>query len=287
MSDNNPNESLDSADSILERINERKQSFGDEFYEKNSDVFEKPKQVKEGLSKVEKTYEAVDKKEKVSNKQKEKKRFRVSFSFILKLFLFLMLISTITLAVAFQIFVMKSEEPGKELFEELRIKKDKGDLYKDNKDLFGWISIDLTPIDYPVVYRKNDNHHYLFRDIYDNYNANGMLIVDKKSAVDEPTGCILIHGHNMKSGMMFGSLKRFLDDGYRQDHNIITFETKDESRDYRIIDVYTSKVDFKQGLNFNYYEFEKIPDSEGRLLVLATCDYSLKNHLVIVAKLNE
>lgn len=287
MNEKKSNESFESADSILERINARKQSFGDDFYENNSDLFEKPKQEIKNSSKTEKTNKSVIDKGTENKKRSKVRRFSFSFSFFLKSFLFLFIIFIVVFAIGFQVFIIKSEEPGKQLFENLRVEKDKGNLYEINKDIYGWLSIDLTPIDYPVVYRKNDNHNYLYKDVYGNYNANGMLIMDKKSSADESTGCILIHGHDMRSGMMFGSLKRFQDDGYRQDHSIITFETVDESRNYRIIDVYTSKVDFRQGLNFNYYDYEKIPDSEGRLLVLATCDYSLKNHIVIVAKLDE
>ena len=85
-------------------------------------------------------------------------------------------------------------------------------LKKKNSDLSGWLRINGTSIDYPVMYTEGDNDYYLEHDFFKNPDRNGLLVLDKRCSGDLSGNHILIHGHNMKSGAIFGSLKDYKDE---------------------------------------------------------------------------
>lgn len=141
------------------------------------------------------------------------------------------------------------------------------ELYELNSDLIGWLSIDGTSIDYPVMQTMEDECYYLRLDFYGEPNQNGCLILDTDSSVGTgtkvcdyangaaPSTNLIIHGHTMKSGEMFGNLKLYADEEYGREHNIICFDSLYEEREYELIAVFYSQVYYESDNVFKYYKF--------------------------------
>ena len=90
---------------------------------------------------------------------------------------------------------------------------DFGSLLAVNPDTVAWLRLEGTGIDHPVV-QGRDNFEYLNKDFEGNDYAGGCLFLDEKCRRDMSGGYIIIHGHNMEGGAMFGSLGRFLDEDF-------------------------------------------------------------------------
>ena len=145
---------------------------------------------------------------------------------------------------------------------------DMEELYAKNNDFIGWLKIDDTNIDYPVMQSMYDEEYYLNRDFNKNYSMNGCLIMDTDSQVGtgtlandykdgtKPCTNLIIHGHNMKNGDMFGNLDKYRDQAYCETHSRIRFSTLYEDREYEVISVFLSQVFLKTQTDvFKYYKF--------------------------------
>jgi len=140
-------------------------------------------------------------------------------------------------------------------------------LYEINPDLIGWLKIDDTLIDYPVVQTPEDEEEYLNLDFYHEPNSNGTLIMDTDSIVGVgtaemeyvdgviPSTNLIIHGHTMKSGEMFGNLIYYQNEEYGREHSIIYFDSLYEHRAYELIAVFYSQVYYAYEDVFKYYKF--------------------------------
>lgn len=117
------------------------------------------------------------------------------------------------------------------------------ELYEMNQDMVGWLTIDGTVIDYPVMQTMEDEGYYLDIDFYGQPNQNGCLIMDTDSQVgtgtlawdytdgEAPSTNLIIHGHTMKSGEMFGNLMKYENETYGKEHRIIKFDSLYEERE--------------------------------------------------------
>ena len=85
-------------------------------------------------------------------------------------------------------------------------------IVAQHSDFAGWITIDGTKIDYPVMLTPNDGDYYLKRNVNGEDDINGTLFMDPRTDLVQRSTNIIIYGHNMKSGAMFGSLKKYLDE---------------------------------------------------------------------------
>lgn len=86
-----------------------------------------------------------------------------------------------------------------------------GELQKINPDIVAWIRIDGLGIDYPVV-QGEDNEHYLYYTFRGEANVAGSIFLDYRNKADFSDSKIILYGHNMKNGSMFGSLKKYQDE---------------------------------------------------------------------------
>ena len=178
-------------------------------------------------------------------------------------------------------------------------------LYEENKDIVGWLKIDNTTINYPIIQNINDPNYYLRRDFYKNYSSYGTPYMAKQCNLNSDN--IVIYGHHMKNNKMFGELEKYKSKDFYNNHKIITFTTLEKEYSYEIFAVFKTTVYTKN--TFRYYEninFEnkkmyndfinkckdkslyqtgiEIKDKE-KLITLSTCEYSNKNsRLVIVAR---
>ena len=181
-------------------------------------------------------------------------------------------------------------------------------IYSKNKKLIGWIKIDDTLIDYPVMQTVN-NEYYLDHNFNQEKDKNGCIFMDYQCDVIKGCDNIILYGHHMKSGKMFGTLNKYSKQSYYEEHPTIKFDTIYEKGEYQIMYVFRSKVYSEEDVNFKYYQFinagsEKefnsylnemaalslydtgVTASYGdRLLTLSTCDYQEnKGRFVVVAK---
>ena len=136
-----------------------------------------------------------------------------------------------------------------------------------------------------------DEEYYLNRDFDKNYSLNGCPIMDTDSVVGtgtaandykdgtEPSTNLIIHGHNMKNGDMFGDLDKFRDKSFYETHKIIQLQTLYEDREYEIISVFLSQVYLKSQTDvFKYYKFfqanteKEFDDFYGNIKKLALYD---------------
>ena len=163
--------------------------------------------------------------------------------------------------------IYKATEAGEENSKIPEILPKYKELHEINPDLIGWLDIDGTVIDYPVMQTMEDESYYLRYDFYGKENRNGCLILDTDSTAGTgtkacdyangtaPSTNLIIHGHTMKSGEMFGKLKLYADAEYGREHNIICFDSLYEEREYEMIAVFYSQVYFESDDVFKYYKF--------------------------------
>ena len=140
--------------------------------------------------------------------------------------------------------------------------------YTQNADCIGWLKVDDMVIDYPVMQTPDNEDFYLDRDFDGNASQAGCLIMDTDSVVGDgtleydykdgtkPSTNMIIHGHNMRNGSMFGDLDKYRKQDFEKKHNIIKFSSLYEEREYEIISVFLSQVYMaKQTDVFKYYKF--------------------------------
>lgn len=110
-------------------------------------------------------------------------------------------------------------------------------LYEQNPDMVGWLRIDGTDIDLPVVQTPGDNEYYLRRGFDGLYATGGTLFLDERCSLsqDSPTDNWLIYGHNMADGSMFGQLTRYREKDFWQEHPTFTFDTLYETGTWQVV----------------------------------------------------
>ncbi len=167
------------------------------------------------------------------------------------------------------------------------IQEKMADLYEYNNDVVGYLYMPGTKdpeIDYPVMQTFDDpstpdvdeSEYYIRRGIEKQELRRGSLFMDHRSisgegyAVDnymggvKPTNIIMIYGHNMGDGTMFGYLYLFMDKDYAEEHKYIEYDTLFEHRRYQVVSAFRSHVftvndymDYSKydDPNFKYYQF--------------------------------
>ena len=181
------------------------------------------------------------------------------------------------------------------------------ELYERNRDMVGWIRIDGTRIDYPVMHTGDD--FYLSHSFDKKTSKSGVPYVDKRCTVYPFGTNTIIYGHNMRNGRMFADLLKYEDKEFFTEHPFIQFDTLHEQQKYEIIAVFKSKIYRNSDKVFKHYNFLSVDNpavfdeyianikalalydtgvtaSYGdELLTLVTCSYHTENgQFVVVAK---
>ena len=162
-----------------------------------------------------------------------------------------------------------------------------------NPDVYAWIRIEGTNIDYPILQSADDTEdgYYLTHDIDRESNIYGAIYTEKINSKDFTNPNTVIYGHNMIDDSMFGSLGEYINEDYFSNHNTIVIYTPNEKREYEIVAAYEypethilSAFDFTTEEGTNQY-IQQIPefvsntggilkaDAERKapLLTLSTC----------------
>lgn len=148
-----------------------------------------------------------------------------------------------------------------------QIKESIKKLQEINRDIVGWIRIDGTQIDYPIV-QTIDNDYYLTHDIYGKYNKRGSVFLDCRNVIGgdaDLTQTYILYAHNMKDRTMFGHLRDFLNKDYLEDHAIAHLYTEAGDTVFELTD--TIIVDSLSDNAAKYY----MTDTKKTGLILSTC----------------
>jgi len=182
-------------------------------------------------------------------------------------------------------------------------------VYAQNSDFVGWISIDGTNINYPVMQTKDEPNFYLKRNFEKKHSNYGIPYVQENCDVGLSDNTV-VYGHNMKNGSMFADLCLYEDENFYKEHTTVHFDTLDGYGEYKIVAVFKT-VAYSDD-DFKYYRFVNAASAVefdefvgqckalalyetgvdaaygDRLLTLSTCEYSQENgRMVVVAKLVE
>lgn len=175
-----------------------------------------------------------------------------------------------------------------------------------NTDMVGWLHIEGTNIDYPVMQTVDRPDYYLKRGFDRQYSDHGVPYVAENCALGYCDNTV-IYGHNMKDGTMFSDLCRYEDEAFYRRHKTICFDTLDGYGTYEIVAVFKTVAYSERG--FPYYRFTTADDAGDfdaylcqcralalydtgitarygdKLLTLSTCEYSRENgRIVVVAR---
>lgn len=182
-------------------------------------------------------------------------------------------------------------------------------MSKKYPQLYGWLQIPQTQIDYPVMRAQGDRDFYLNHDFSGAESAEGALFVDEKNNTYPLDSNTVIYGHNMKNGHVFGTLKRYTDEEFFREHKEIRFDTIYETGIYEVVAILKTRILNENEQGFRYYQFFQYDNEEefkecldfveknrifetgsmlqygDHLLMLSTCEYSQENgRLVVVAR---
>ena len=133
-------------------------------------------------------------------------------------------------------------------------------IWQKNNDLIGWIRIDGTKIDFPVMQTPDDPEYYLRRDFNREHSTGGVPFMDVHSDIFMPTSNFMIYGHNMKNGSMFHDLIKYEDEEFYRDHKTINFDTiyKGGQGVYQVVAAGYSQIYDKDSSKFKYYAYAGI-----------------------------
>ena len=141
----------------------------------------------------------------------------------------------------------ETEPPVREVMEKFQ------ERYAQNPEFFGWLTIDGTRIDYPVMHSPEDNYKYLHADFDGDYYYPGTPYVDSKCDLDSDN--LLIYGHNMNDGSMFHTLMRYENQEFWEENPTISFSDLYEDYEYEILAVFRDRIYLKSDTCFKFYQF--------------------------------
>ena len=198
-----------------------------------------------------------------------------------------------------------SEEEDKRQDKDLTPQEKYASVYRENNDFVGWVSIDDTPLDYPVVQTKDEPEYYLRRSFQKEYSYYGVPFMDYKCDT-KTSDNLIIYGHNMTNKTMFSAVESYADKEYWQEHRYIKFDTMDEYATYEVVCSFridVSKSDFYFNTYTTFYSesvFNEFMENAkalatydtgvtaeygDKLLTLSTCEYNYEDgRYVVVAK---
>lgn len=161
-------------------------------------------------------------------------------------------------------------------------------LAEINSDIVGWIYIEGTAINYPVVQAEN-NHYYLNRLFDGSYNDSGCIFLDCRSSSDFSDRHSIIYGHHMKDNSMFAGLVQYKKQAFYDEHPVALLVTPDAYYKIQFFSGYVSdtmsdawdlsfdELEFSSWLNDiqekSCFKASAIPSKTGRIITLSTCTY--------------
>lgn len=168
---------------------------------------------------------------------------------------------------------------------------DLASLQAQYPDVQAWLSIPGTRVDYPVLQSGiADPEYYLRRNYKGEWRTAGSLFLQADCTLDGR--CLIVYGHNMSDGSMFGCLSRYFRSGYCSRHSKIQLQTPDGIRQYTVaavLETDVNRIPFNRSIftdDADFLAFAKslmdaatmktgVPiNADSQLLILVTCSYS-------------
>ena len=147
--------------------------------------------------------------------------------------------------------IENSEPQNKETERMLQVKQ----LKEENADIVGWLEIENTTINYPVL-QGTDNEYYMTHNYKKGKSKNGSIFLNADYDWNIASNNLLIYGHNLGNGTMFQELLKYESESYYKQHPKIRFTTVEDDSEYEIISAFKSRVYYKSEKNvFRYYYF--------------------------------
>lgn len=128
-------------------------------------------------------------------------------------------------------------------------------LHKENPDCVAYLLIKGAGISYPVMQHLEDEDYYLNHGFNSENRKNGCLILDNDSDLTLPGANLIIHGHHLKNGEMFGNLMKYTDQAFGEENNSIELITLNGIRTYQLYTCFYSKVYYEDEEAFKYYQY--------------------------------
>lgn len=207
---------------------------------------------------------------------------------------------------------VRKQNTQQEIASQSSVQPTSRNLYLENADMVGWIQIEGTSIDYPVMQTPADPHYYLKHDFEKNYTDYGCPFMQADCDALAPSDNLIIYGHNMKDGSMFADLAKYRSKDFWQTHKTVWFDTELGSCAYEIFAVIHTTVQADDADAFLFYRFVDAASPEefadyvsacqaqalydtgisaeygDKLLTLSTCDNITDNgRLLVIAKQTE
>ena len=200
----------------------------------------------------------------------------------------------------------ESQAPEIPLTEEESILPEYGELFLQNPDMVGWIKVEGTNINYPVMQTPNEPNFYLKHNFEKEYSDLGTPYVQEDCDIAASDN-LVIYGHHIKGQKMFGALEEYKSQSFYEEHKTVQFDTLTQHNEYEVIAVFKTVAYSSEG--YRYYDFVNAKNEDefnayvgkckelalydtgvtaeygDRLITLSTCEYSAQNgRLVVVAK---
>jgi sortase B len=178
-------------------------------------------------------------------------------------------------------------------------------IYEMNNHVVGWIKMEGTQMDYPVMQTPDDPNFYLYRDFDKKDSARGSIYAREVCDINEPSDNITIFGHNMADGSMFACLNAYTNKTAWENNSLIFFDTLNEYHTYKIFAVFKTSANIGQGFSYHqfvdaenetqfnefvatckklsFYDTGITPVYGDKLICLSTCEYTLDNGRLVVA----
>lgn len=165
------------------------------------------------------------------------------------------------------------------------------DLLKENTDYAGWIRVNNTIIDEPVV-KGRDNEFYLDHDFYKEKNKYGAVFMDYRNIGFEYSKNTILYGHNAKNSLRFGPLEEFLEETKAREATTITIQTLFDEVTYEVFAFYFDAAEpqniqvkytenepfekyIEKALSKSIYDYDVSLTPEDQILTLVTCSYDI------------
>ena len=180
-----------------------------------------------------------------------------------------------------------------------------GELYALNSDVVGWIRIDGTKLDYPVMQTPDNPNYYLYRDFDGKDSSRGCIYAREECDINEPSDNITMYGHNMRDGSMFAAANAYVHKATWEENPLIFFDTLYEYHTYKIFAVFKTSANIGEGFTYHnmidaqdkedfdqfiakckdlsFYDTGITPQYGDKIICLSTCEYTLDNGRLVVA----
>lgn len=183
------------------------------------------------------------------------------------------------------------------------------EMAAENPDFVGWIKIDGTKLDYPLMYTPEEPEKYIRKNFDGNFSVGGLPFISGDCSLEPRSDNLIIYGHNMTNGTMFHCLMNYDQINYWREHPVIYLSSLYEEKEYEILAALYDRVYQKSDTCFKFYQFVDAENKEAfneaisyfkehalydtgvtaeygdKLITLVTCSYHVDNgRFVIVAR---